>query len=316
MSSRKGIILAGGSGRRLHPTTIAVSKQLLPVFDKPMIYYPLSALLLAGIRDIAVITTQRDQPQFRRLLGDGSKWGIRLAYIAQPAPEGVAQAYILAERFLAGAASTLILGDNIFHGAGMQDLLAQADKHKYGATVFTCHVPDPHRYGVVQNDAWGQVTRIIEKPAEPPTDLAVTGLYFLDETAPARARKLRPSARGELEISTLLNSYLPQRHLRVETLDASCAWFDAGTPASLLEAANFIRRQQKIQGAPVCNPDDIVAGLNRGAADATCGRSIPVSGGASARAGRAPDPRLARPVQLPAPWKSVSQVYRDAMKIV
>ncbi|WP_114287778.1 sugar nucleotidyltransferase [Candidatus Halocynthiibacter alkanivorans] len=314
MGSRKGIILAGGTGRRLLPNTIAVSKQLLPVFDKPMIYYPLSVLLLAGIRDIALITTPRDQPQFRRLLGDGSQWGIRLAYIVQPAPEGVAQGYILAERFLAGAASALILGDNIFHGAGMQNLLAQADEHKHGATVFACHVPDPQRYGVVQNDAWGQVTGIIEKPAKPPSDLAVTGLYFLDETAPARARNLRPSARGELEISTLLNSYLPQQHLRVETLDASCAWFDAGTPASLLEAANFVRRQQKIQGAPVCNPDDIVAGLNRVTAGAANGRAAPVSDGASAGEVWSPDPRLAR--QVPAPWKSVSQVYRDALKIV
>jgi glucose-1-phosphate thymidylyltransferase len=307
MSSRKGIILAGGTGRRLLPNTIAVSKQLLPVYDKPMIYYPLSVLLLAGIREIAIITTPRDQPQFRRLLGDGSQWGIRLAYISQPAAEGVAQGLILAERFLAGAASALILGDNIFHGAGMQDLLAQAGEHKYGATVFGCHVPDPQRYGVVRNDAWGQVSGIIEKPADPPTDLAVTGLYFLDETAPARARKLRPSARGELEIPSLLNSYLPQQHLRVETLDASCAWFDAGTPASLLEAANFIRRQQKIQGAAICNPDDIVAGLSRAAENTT-------SREPSAGAGRAADPRLVRPV--PAPWTSVSQVYRGAMKIV
>ena len=314
MSSRKGIILAAGTGRGMLPNTIAVSKQLLPVFDKPMIYYPLSVLLLAGIRDIALITTPRDQPQFRRLLGDGSQWGVRLAYIAQPAAEGVAQGLILAEHFLAGAASALILGDNIFHGAGMQDLLAQAGEHKHGATVFACHVPDPHRYGVVQNDAWGQVARIIEKPAEPPSDLAVTGLCFLDETAPARARGLRPSARGELDLSALLNSYLPQRHLRVETLDASCAWFDAGTPASLLEAANFIRRQQNIQGAPVCNPDDIIAGLTQRAEASSKGDATPVSGAGAAGAEQAPDMRFARPP--PAPWKSVSQVYRDAMKIV
>ncbi len=232
MVERKGIILAGGSGTRLYPITMGVSKQLLPIYDKPMIYYPLTALMLAGIREICVITTPQDQDQFRRTLGDGSQWGVSLTYVAQPSPDGLAQAYILAEDFLAGAPSAMVLGDNIFFGHGLPELMARADTQPEGGTVFGYHVADPERYGVVAFDKAGAVQEIIEKPAVPPSNYAVTGLYFLDGTAPARARQVTPSARGELEITTLLGMYLSEGLLKVETMGRGYAWLDTGTHAS------------------------------------------------------------------------------------
>jgi len=256
-SRRKGIILAGGSGTRLYPITMGVSKQLLPVYDKPMIYYPLSALMLAGIREIAVITTPEDQAQFRRLLGDGSQWGISLTYIAQPSPDGLAQAYILAEDFLAGAPSAMVLGDNIFFGHGLPEMLAAADARPEGGTVFGYHVADPERYGVVDFDAEGRARSIVEKPEVPPSNYAVTGLYFLDASAPARARAVKPSARGELEITTLLESYLEQGLLRVETMGRGYAWLDTGTHGSLLDAGNFVRTLQERQGLQTGSPEEI-----------------------------------------------------------
>jgi glucose-1-phosphate thymidylyltransferase len=206
--TRRGIVLAGGTGTRLYPVTLGLSKQLLPVYDKPMIYYPLSVLMLAGIREVAVVTTPADQDQFRRVLGDGAQWGIALTFLAQPRPEGLAQAYLLAEGFLDGAPSAMVLGDNIFFGHGLPDLMAEADRQPEGGTVFGYHVADPERYGVVDFDEEGRARAIVEKPARPPSSYAVTGLYFLDGTAPERARAVRPSARGELEIATLLESYL------------------------------------------------------------------------------------------------------------
>ena len=232
MTTRKGIILAGGSGTRLYPLTLAVSKQLMPVYDKPMIYYPLSVLMLAGIREIAVITTPEDQEQFRRALGDGGQWGVSFTYIAQPAPEGLAQAFVLAEPFLAGAPSVMVLGDNIFFGHGLPQLLARADARQEGATVFGYRVVDPERYGVVAFDDTGRVTDLVEKPANPPSRHAVTGLYFVDGTAPERARSLRPSARNELEIVDLLRSYLVEGALDVMPMGRGYAWLDTGTHAS------------------------------------------------------------------------------------
>ena len=208
MTQRKGIILAGGSGTRLYPLTVAVSKQLMPIYDKPMIYYPLSVLMLAGIREAAIITTPDDQQQFRSLLGDGSQWGMTLDYVAQPSPDGLAQAYILAKEFLAGASSAMVLGDNIFFGHGLPELLLQASARSTGGTVFGYHVVDPERYGVVGFDGQGRVNQIVEKPAEPPSNYAVTGLYFLDGEAPERAKHIKPSDRGELEITSLLETYL------------------------------------------------------------------------------------------------------------
>jgi len=254
---RKGIILAGGSGTRLYPITQAVSKQLLPVYDKPMIYYPLSVLMLAGIREIAVITTPQDQDQFRRTLGDGSQWGLDLTYICQPSPDGLAQAYLLAEDFLAGAPSVMVLGDNIFFGHGLPDMLASAGTRPDGATVFGYRVSDPERYGVVGFDAEGQVTQIVEKPDQPPSPFAVTGLYFLDGTAPARAKDLQPSARGELEITSLLETYLADAQLRVERMGRGFAWLDTGTHDSLLDAGNFVRTLTARQGQQVGSPDEI-----------------------------------------------------------
>jgi len=248
MTTRKGIILAGGSGTRLYPITMGISKQLLPVYDKPMIYYPLSVLMLAGIREIAVITTPEDQAQFIRTLGDGSDWGVSLSYIVQPSPDGLAQAYILAEDFLAGAPSAMVLGDNIFFGHGLPELLAEADAKATGGTVFGYHVADPERYGVVAFDEGGQVREIIEKPEVPPSNYAVTGLYFLDGDAPARARAVTPSARGELEITTLLEMYLAAGTLRVQTMGRGYAWLDTGTHASLLDAGNFVRTLEERQG--------------------------------------------------------------------
>jgi len=248
MTQRKGIILAGGSGTRLYPITMGVSKQLLPIYDKPMIYYPISVLMLAGIREICLITTPQDQDQFKRTLGDGSQWGISLTYVVQPSPDGLAQAFILAEDFLDGAASALVLGDNIFFGHGLPDVLAAADKQVSGGTVFGYHVADPERYGVVDFDAEGKAREIIEKPEVPPSNYAVTGLYFLDGTAPARARQVKPSPRGELEITDLLQMYLDDGQLRVETMGRGYAWLDTGTHGSLLDAGNFVRTLEKRQG--------------------------------------------------------------------
>lgn len=254
--TRKGIILAGGSGTRLYPVTIGVSKQLLPIYDKPMIYYPLSVLMLAGLRDIAVITTPQDADQFRRTLGDGSQWGLSLTYIEQPAPEGLAQAYILAEDFLDGAPSAMVLGDNIFFGHGLPEMLAGADAQPNGGTVFGYRVSDPERYGVVDFEG-DRVKSIIEKPTTPPSDYAVTGLYFLDATASKRARAVKPSPRGELEITTLLEMYLADDALRVEKMGRGYAWLDTGTHGSLLDAGNFVRTLQDRQGLQTGSPDEI-----------------------------------------------------------
>ncbi|MFT6607898.1 MAG: glucose-1-phosphate thymidylyltransferase [Halocynthiibacter sp.] len=256
-SNRKGIILAGGSGTRLYPLTMAVSKQLMPIYDKPMIYYPLSVLMLTGIRDIAVITTPQDQSQFMRLLGDGSQWGVSITYIEQPSPDGLAQAYILAEDFLDGAPSAMVLGDNIFFGHGLPEMLAAADANTSGGTVFGYHVADPERYGVVKFDADGTVEQIIEKPDVSPSNYAVTGLYFLDGEAPARARKVTPSARGELEIVTLLENYLADGNLSVERMGRGYAWLDTGTHGSLLDAGNFVRTLSERQGMQSGCPEEI-----------------------------------------------------------
>ena len=256
-ASRKGIILAGGSGTRLYPITMGVSKQLLPIYDKPMIYYPISVLMLAGIREIAIITTPEDQEQFRRLLGDGTQWGLSFEYIVQPSPDGLAQAYILAEDFLAGAPSAMVLGDNIFFGHGLPQLLEAADRRPQGGTVFGYRVADPERYGVVAFDGNGTVNAIIEKPEKPPSDYAVTGLYFLDGSAPERARRVEPSARGELEITTLLETYLHDGELTVERMGRGFAWLDTGTHASLLDAGNFVRTLEQRQGLQTGCPDEI-----------------------------------------------------------
>lgn len=251
MKQRKGIVLAGGSGTRLYPITMGVSKQLLPVYDKPMIYYPISALMLAGIREIAIITTPDDQSQFQRLLGDGSALGMSFTYIQQPSPDGLAQAYLLAEDFLDGAPSALVLGDNIFFGHGLHDMLTQASENPSGGTVFGYRVADPERYGVVGFDDAGKVVDIIEKPSVPPSNYAVTGLYFLDETAPERAKKVVPSDRGELEITSLLEMYLADGSLSVKLMGRGYAWLDTGTHGSLLDAGNFVRTLEKRQGQQV-----------------------------------------------------------------
>lgn len=257
MTNRKGIILAGGSGTRLYPITMGLSKQLLPIYDKPMIYYPLSVLMLAGIREICVITTPQDQDQFKRTLGDGSQWGVSLTYVEQPSPDGLAQAYILAEAFLAGAPSAMVLGDNIFFGHGLPEMMARADAQGQGGIVFGYHVADPERYGVVAFDAGGAVREIIEKPSVPPSNYAVTGLYFLDGSAPDRARRVTPSARGELEITTLLGMYLEEGLLQVETMGRGYAWLDTGTHASLLDAGNFVRTLEERQGLQAGCPEEI-----------------------------------------------------------
>jgi glucose-1-phosphate thymidylyltransferase len=255
--ARKGIILAGGSGTRLYPITHSLSKQLLPVFDKPMVYYPLSVLMLAGLREIAIITTPADQGQFRRLLGDGSHWGVSFRYIAQPRPEGLAQAYLLAEAFLAGAASTMVLGDNIFYGHSLPELLIAAGARAAGGTVFGYQVSDPERYGVVAFDDAGRVLSIEEKPAQPKSNFAVTGIYVLDGSAPRRAAAVRPSPRGELEITDLLNAYRDDGQLRVERLGRGYAWLDTGTHASLLEAGNFVRTIEERQNLKIGCPEEI-----------------------------------------------------------
>ena len=257
MVKRKGIILAGGSGTRLFPLTMAVSKQLMPLYDKPMIYYPLTVLMLSDIREVAVITTPQDQAQFQRLLGDGSQWGMQLTYIEQPSPDGLAQAYILAETFLDGAPSAMVLGDNIFFGHGLPTLLSAADAQPSGGTVFGYHVADPERYGVVKFDNDGRAESIVEKPEVPPSNYAVTGLYFLDGDAPRRARQVQPSDRGELEIVTLLESYLGEGQLSVKTMGRGYAWLDTGTHASLLDAGNFVRTLVERQGLQAGCPEEI-----------------------------------------------------------
>ena len=256
MTDRKGIILAGGSGTRLYPITIGVSKQLLPIYDKPMIYYPLSVLMLAGIREIAIITTPQDQEQFQRLLGDGSKWGLRFEWIIQASPDGLAQAYLLAADFLNGAPSAMVLGDNIFFGHGLPKMLERADAQKTGGTVFGYRVSDPERYGVLAYEG-DKVSQIIEKPANPPSNYAVTGLYFLDGSAPERAATVKPSERGELEITDLLELYLEDGSLNVERMGRGYAWLDTGTHASLLDAGNFVRTLTARQGLQSGSPEEI-----------------------------------------------------------
>ncbi|MEX3317131.1 glucose-1-phosphate thymidylyltransferase RfbA [Sulfitobacter sp. PS-8MA] len=257
MTDRKGIILAGGTGSRLHPITIGISKQLLPIYDKPMIFYPLSVLMLAGIREIAVITTPHDRAQFERTLGDGSQWGLSLTYIEQPSPDGLAQAYLLAADFLDGAPSVMVLGDNIFFGHGLPEQLARAGRLTTGGTVFGYRVNDPERYGVVDFAEDGSVRAIVEKPDIPPSRYAVTGLYFLDGTAPERARAVQPSDRGELEITSLLESYLSEGQLQVQQMGRGYAWLDTGTHASLLDAGNFVRTLSQRQGQQVGCPEEI-----------------------------------------------------------
>jgi glucose-1-phosphate thymidylyltransferase len=254
---RKGILLAGGTGSRLWPITLGTSKQLLPIYDKPMIYYPLSVLMLAGIREIAIITTPEDQPQFQRLLGDGSQWGLSFSWIIQMKPEGLAQAYLLTRDFLAGAPSAMVLGDNIFFGHGLPQILARAGENTGGGTVFGYHVADPERYGVAAFDAEGRVTAIVEKPKNPPSNFAITGLYFLDGKATERAADIRPSLRGELEIVDLLEIYRAEGSLKVERMGRGFAWLDTGTPGSLLDAGNFVRTLEDRQGMQVGSPDEI-----------------------------------------------------------
>lgn len=254
---RKGIILAGGSGTRLYPITHMVSKQLLPLYDKPMVYYPLSVLMLSHIREVAIISTPRDLPLYRDLLGDGSQWGMSFEYIEQPKPEGLAQAYLLAEGFLDGAPSTLVLGDNVFFGEGLSDKLKAADARAEGGTVFGYQVSDPERYGVVEFDKDNRVLSIIEKPEQPKSNFAVTGIYFLDGNAPELAKQVKPSSRGELEITDLLNIYREAEALNVEKLGRGFAWLDTGTHDSLLEAADFIRTIEKRQNLKVSCPEEI-----------------------------------------------------------
>lgn len=254
---RKGIVLAGGSGTRLYPLTKGVSKQLMPIYDKPMIYYPISILMLAGIREILIITTPEDQSAFQRLLGDGSQWGIELVYAVQPSPDGLAQAFLIGRDFLAGAPSALVLGDNIFYGHNLQSLLKDADARQTGATVFGYHVENPTAYGVAEFDAAGKVISLEEKPAVPKSPYAVTGLYFYDAQAPDIAASLKPSARGELEITDLNCVYLQQQQLHMEIMDRGYAWLDTGTHAHLLQASSFVQTLEDRQGLKVCCPEEI-----------------------------------------------------------